>query len=389
MNRDTDPDFETRNTVSEARSSPERAQDSETDSIFEEERFPLPLTKNPANIEIFDLLEGALRRMHKREDPSELMYALRHQMGSAFIMFQQDRLTLQKMGMHHLDAFLFALLPDITRYLEHYEFGKHPRVGRLEEAARYVVTHFVYLRHERFYLYCVNTRGTLKSDIMLNKGIEDRALLSIRDLMIEVMRAEPAGIIVAHNHPNYTMRPSSADLQCTINIINSLKVLNVPLLDHLIVAGRNVISIRENGFISEQIWMNQNPKNHLLRDWFLPAKTAADVKHKVYTPEEKRAWIERQMRIRRNKRKRSMEELISLHRHHTYYAKRYLEKYEKVRSRDEYMQREDVLRANERKINRFMRRYTIIYKMMLEAKEREKQQRKLQRKQKAKKPKED
>ena len=282
------------------------------------------------NKEIFDTVEDMLRLIHKREDPRQTVDKMRLCFGCGNAMFRADRYVLEKLGMNRLDAIFFSLVPEISRYTERTSYGEHPDISRLETASRYLVSNFVGLQIECFYLFCVNQHGRLKARILLHKGIEDRALFSLNRLMTEVLRADPAAIIVAHNHPRGTLRPSEADIRCTEDIINAAAMLDVPLLDHVIVANRSAVSLRDNGFIPEKFWLAQDPDNRFLRNWLLPPPPKKEKKPKVLTPEELAAAREKEIQSLRRHRRRQMEKAQRQYRSHMRQAEKALRIYRQL-----------------------------------------------------------
>ena len=53
-------------------------------------------------------------------------------------------------------------------------------------------------------------------------------------------------------------------------LLRALDAVEIPLLDHIVIAGRSAVSMRENGFVPTALWMKQQPQSALLRDWLLP-----------------------------------------------------------------------------------------------------------------------
>ena len=102
------------------------------------------------------------------------------------------------------------------------------------------------------------------------EGTLDGALFSLKHVLSELMRVHPAAIVISHNHPGNTLRPSQADVDCTRELLRALDAVEIPLLDHVIIAGRSAVSMRENGFVPTALWMKQKPQSALLRDWLLP-----------------------------------------------------------------------------------------------------------------------
>ena len=55
-----------------------------------------------------------------------------------------------------------------------------------------------------------------------------------------------SSIIVAHNHPSGSLEPSTGDWECTQRLLDSSKILGIPLLDHLIITKKGYFSFLEN-----------------------------------------------------------------------------------------------------------------------------------------------
>jgi DNA repair protein RadC len=58
-----------------------------------------------------------------------------------------------------------------------------------------------------------------------------------------------ANIILLHNHPSGDPTPSKEDLQITKRLVEVGRVMDVPVLDHLVIAGGKYLSMKEMGII--------------------------------------------------------------------------------------------------------------------------------------------
>ena len=85
--------------------------------------------------------------------------------------------------------------------------------------------------------------------VCLQEGTQDGALFSLKHVRAELMRVHPAAIVISHNHPGNTLRPSQEDIDCTLSLLHALSAVGIPLLDHVIVAGQSTLSMRENGYV--------------------------------------------------------------------------------------------------------------------------------------------
>jgi len=240
--------------------------DPATASYEELLRYPT----NAQNEATYAVLEEVVHFMRKRQDPKPMIEKIRLHFGSAANVFRADALVFQSLGMHPTDAMFMGRIVELTRFINRTSYGEHPKLRRLSDSIPYLVANFFGLQEEHFYLFCLNHHGCLKKRVLLAEGPEYGAIFDLRKVLLETLRADPAAIFISHNHPRGTLLPSRDDIECTYSALGSLTALGIPMVDHLIVAGNNVVSMRDNGFISEKKWMNQAPKNHPLRNWLVP-----------------------------------------------------------------------------------------------------------------------
>lgn len=58
-----------------------------------------------------------------------------------------------------------------------------------------------------------------------------------------------SAIIIAHNHPSGNLKPSTADIDLTKKLKEAGKLLDIPVLDHLIVTSEGYFSFADEGMI--------------------------------------------------------------------------------------------------------------------------------------------
>ena len=214
----------------------------------------------------FVLLAELLSRAHVRADTQALAQLLEDRFHTAYALFTADALLLESCGIPPREALLISRFAEMNRYLAVKEANK-PKIATLEAASAYLTQAMFLLRVEEFHMLCVDGYGRLSRHIVLERGTEDTALFSLHDAMIHVMRYKPKAIVLAHNHPSRTLRPSQEDLDCTLRMLRVLRPIGIPMLDHLIIVDRHAVSIRDNCFIPAEEWIRQEPRSHLLRNW--------------------------------------------------------------------------------------------------------------------------
>ena len=215
----------------------------------------------------FLAVEDLLAHLHPKEDTAALVRRLREHFGSAEALFRAERHVLEQLGVHASDALLLSRMPELSRCVARTQFEKFPQFTRFSDSVKYLVPLFHGLQVERFYMLCLDARGRMREQVLLEEGISDGALFSLRRILAEVVRTGANAVILSHNHPGLTRQPSQADINTTMDAIRALTAVGVPLLDHVIVAGKDVISMRQNGFVPSRLWLKQSPEHSLLRSW--------------------------------------------------------------------------------------------------------------------------
>ena len=103
------------------------------------------------------------------------------------------------------------------------------------------------LRHqqvEQFLVLWMDNQLRLIHDAIMFTGTVGQTAAYPREVARKALALNASAVIVAHNHPSGTAEPSAADMYLTEQLGKSLKLIDVRLLDHLIVAGEYVISLR-------------------------------------------------------------------------------------------------------------------------------------------------
>lgn len=108
------------------------------------------------------------------------------------------------------------------------------------------------LRHrsrECVLLLMLDAKGQLIKELELSRGTVKSSLLSPREVFIEALKSEAVNIILLHNHPSGDPSPSREDMTVTENIAQMGRVLDIPLIDHIIIGDKKYISFKEQGYL--------------------------------------------------------------------------------------------------------------------------------------------
>jgi DNA repair protein RadC len=100
-------------------------------------------------------------------------------------------------------------------------------------------------QQERFALLMLNIRNHFIGKRVVSIGTQTETLANPREIFGEALRCRAVRIIVAHNHPSGSVEPSPEDIALTRQLIEGGKLLDLPVLDHLILGDGKFRSLRQ------------------------------------------------------------------------------------------------------------------------------------------------
>ena len=117
------------------------------------------------------------------------------------------------------------------------------------DASRFFRTQIANEERELFSVAFLDSQHRLIScDILFQGGIDSSAIYP-REVVKASLKHNAAALVVAHNHPSGVAEPSEADRRITGRLREALDLVDVRLLDHLVVAQGDFVSLAERGMI--------------------------------------------------------------------------------------------------------------------------------------------
>ena len=120
---------------------------------------------------------------------------------------------------------------------------------RWSELQRYVVEVLDGRIWETFMAVFLGSKNEFIASEVLFVGSTDRAYVDLRVVLTRALSHQAASIVVAHNHPSGSLIPSASDVETTRKLARCLKLVDIALADHLIVASGRCESLRNLGFV--------------------------------------------------------------------------------------------------------------------------------------------
>ena len=117
------------------------------------------------------------------------------------------------------------------------------------DVARYLQQMLQDLRQEVFVVLFLNRANRIRHSEIISTGGITATIADPRIILKKALEYEAVSLILSHNHPSGSTRPSKADEELTIKIRDGAKLLDIKLLDHIIIGQDAFYSFADQGLI--------------------------------------------------------------------------------------------------------------------------------------------
>jgi DNA repair protein RadC len=125
---------------------------------------------------------------------------------------------------------------------------ERPTISSPADAANLLMYQMSALEQEYLYVILLDTRNrVLGKPLEVYHGSLNTSLIRTGEVFREAVKANAAGLIVAHNHPSGDPSPSPEDVAVTRALVEAGKLLDVEVLDHLVIGRQRFVSLKERG----------------------------------------------------------------------------------------------------------------------------------------------
>jgi DNA repair protein RadC len=124
-----------------------------------------------------------------------------------------------------------------------------PRVRAPEDVAALLGPRLRDLTVEEFHVLALDSQSRVRRDVLVTRGLLNSALVHPREVFRAAIAEAAAGIIVVHNHPSGDPAPSPEDQAVTRQLVEAGRLLDLPVYDHVIVAGDRFLSFVNAGLL--------------------------------------------------------------------------------------------------------------------------------------------
>jgi DNA repair protein RadC len=176
---------------------------------------------------LLDVGEGSLRRLARR--PSAEL--------------------LQAQGIGPTKAARLMAAFELGARLSREERPAVQRIREPDDVARLFQGRLRDLQVEEFHLLALDSQSQVLREVLVTRGLLNSSLVHPREVFRAAIAEAAAGIIVVHNHPSGDPTPSAEDRAVTQQLAAAGRLLDLPLYDHVIIAGDRFVSFATAGLL--------------------------------------------------------------------------------------------------------------------------------------------
>jgi len=106
-----------------------------------------------------------------------------------------------------------------------------------------------HLSHEEFWVLYLNNSNKILAKTQMSKGGMTSTIVDVRIVMKQALEYSATAIVLVHNHPSGSLRPSKSDTQLTEKFKLAAESLDIKVLDHIIVTEKNYFSFADESLL--------------------------------------------------------------------------------------------------------------------------------------------
>ena len=199
------------------------------------------------------VLELLLFYVIPRRDTNPVAHALLDRFGSLTQVLEAPVEELKKVeGIGQETAVFLNLIPSAGRYYLVDKTMQSRVLKTIDQCGAYLLPFFFGRKVETVFLLCLDAKCKVLCCKEVGEGSVNSAGISVRKIVETALGANATAVVLAHNHPSGIAVPSHEDIQTTHRIAAALRAVDVHLVDHIVVADDDYVSMVLSGHRFEE-----------------------------------------------------------------------------------------------------------------------------------------
>ncbi len=184
-----------------------------------------------------------------RQDTNPIAHALMDHFETLAQVLEAPVEELEKVpGMGRSSAAFLHLMAHTSRYYQVNRTMQSKILTTIEQCGAYLCPFFVGRPNETVFLLCLDSKCKVLCCKQIGEGSVNSAAVPIRRIVQTALAANASSVVLAHNHPSGLALPSKEDVATTQRLGTALDAVEITLIDHIIVADDDFVSLAQSGF---------------------------------------------------------------------------------------------------------------------------------------------
>ncbi|WP_259067252.1 RadC family protein [Mucilaginibacter sp. X4EP1] len=138
---------------------------------------------------------------------------------------------------------------EIGRRRNDFETKPTDVISSSKDAYNIMRRHLVDLNHEEFWIILTGRSQKVLTKELVSKGGLSETVVDPKIIFGMALQHQASGIILIHNHPSGSLKPSQNDVYLTKRLSDAGKILGINIMDHLIISDNGYLSFGDEGII--------------------------------------------------------------------------------------------------------------------------------------------
>jgi DNA repair protein RadC len=156
---------------------------------------------------------------------------------------------IQFKGIGEAKAISIVAALELGRRRKETETTKKPKISSSSDAFELLKPELLDLNHEEFWILLLNRSNHVIKKQLISSGGVSGTVADPKLIFKAALEELASSIILIHNHPSSNLKPSEQDIKLTKKMTEAGKVLEIPVLDHLIFTNDAYFSFADEGIL--------------------------------------------------------------------------------------------------------------------------------------------
>lgn len=152
-------------------------------------------------------------------------------------------------GIGEAKAITIVAALELGRRRQLSDVKERPQIRSSQDAYNVIAPMLMDLPHEEFWILLLNRANRVLQREQISLGGTAGTVVDAKIIFRKALAGQASSIILAHNHPSGSRKPSQQDVEVTRKLKQAGETLDISVLDHLIVADKGYYSFADEGVL--------------------------------------------------------------------------------------------------------------------------------------------